>query len=82
MSDFKVVQPDGPLFRLARAPDPWKWPDWAYAGLDGTFGTAPPAIPCPERCFSGLSSSATPVARHGGRAPHRLASANTRVDDL
>lgn len=42
MSDFKVVQPDGPLFRLARAPDPWKWPDWAYAGLDGTFGNRSP----------------------------------------
>ena len=38
MSNFTVVQPDGPLFRLARAPDPWEWPDWAYAGLDGTFG--------------------------------------------
>lgn len=38
MSGFKFVQPDGPLYRLARAPNPWTWPDWAYAGLDGTFG--------------------------------------------
>jgi hypothetical protein len=38
MSGFTVVQPDGPLYRLARVPDPWAWPDWAYAGLDGTFG--------------------------------------------
>jgi RES domain len=38
MSNFAVVQPDGPLYRLARAPDPWAWPDWSYAGLDGTFG--------------------------------------------
>jgi hypothetical protein len=38
MSGFAFVQPDGPLYRLARAPDPWSWPDWAYAGLDGTFG--------------------------------------------
>jgi hypothetical protein len=38
MSGFAVVQPDGPLYRLGRAPDPWAWPDWAYAGLDGTFG--------------------------------------------
>jgi hypothetical protein len=38
MSDFTIVQPDGPLYRLARMPDPWAWPDWAYAGLDGTFG--------------------------------------------
>lgn len=38
MSNFTVVQPHGPLYRLARAPDPWALPDWAYAGLDGTFG--------------------------------------------
>jgi hypothetical protein len=38
MSGFAVVQPEGPLYRLARAPDPWAWPDWSYAGLDGTFG--------------------------------------------
>jgi len=38
MSGFPTVQPDGPLYRLAREPDPWAWPDWAYAGLDGTFG--------------------------------------------
>ncbi|MGD0456088.1 MAG: RES family NAD+ phosphorylase [Solirubrobacteraceae bacterium] len=38
MNGFAIVQPDGPLYRLARAPDPWAWPDWAYAGLDGTFG--------------------------------------------
>lgn len=38
MNRFAVLAPDGPLYRLARAPDPWAWPDWAYAGLDGTFG--------------------------------------------
>jgi hypothetical protein len=38
MSGFTFVAPDGPLYRLARAPDPWAWPDWSYAGLDGTFG--------------------------------------------
>jgi len=38
MNNFTIVQPDGPLYRLARTPDPWAWPDWAYAGLDGTFG--------------------------------------------
>lgn len=32
------VQPDGLLYRLGRQPDPWAWPDWAYAGPDGTFG--------------------------------------------
>lgn len=35
---FAVVRPDGPLYRLARAPDPWAWPDWSYASPDGTFG--------------------------------------------
>lgn len=39
MSDeLAVVEPDGPLYRLGRRPDPWAWPDWAYAGADGTFG--------------------------------------------
>lgn len=33
-----AVSPDGPLYRIARAPDPWAWPDWANAGSDGTFG--------------------------------------------
>jgi hypothetical protein len=33
MNGFAVVQPDGPLYRLARGPDPWAWPDWSYAGL-------------------------------------------------
>jgi RES domain len=32
------VEPDGPLYRLGRQPDPWAWPDWSYAGPDGTFG--------------------------------------------
>ena len=35
---FASVEPDGPLYRLGRHPDPWAWPDWAYAGPDGTFG--------------------------------------------
>ena len=26
------------VYRLARAPDPWDWVDWSYAGEDGTFG--------------------------------------------
>ncbi len=26
------------LYRLGRRPDPWAWPDWAYAEADGTFG--------------------------------------------
>lgn len=38
MNGFAVVQPDAPLYRLARTPDPWAWPVWSYAGPDGTFG--------------------------------------------
>jgi hypothetical protein len=26
------------VYRLGRAPDPWEWPDWSFAGADGTFG--------------------------------------------
>ncbi|MCY3568575.1 MAG: RES family NAD+ phosphorylase [Chloroflexi bacterium] len=35
---LEAVTASGPVFRLARAPDPWAWPDWSHAGLDGTFG--------------------------------------------
>lgn len=39
MSDgLAAVQPDGPVYRLGRSPDPWAWPDWSYASTDGTFG--------------------------------------------
>lgn len=29
---------DGSIHRVARHPDAWAWPDWAYAHEDGTFG--------------------------------------------
>ena len=45
-----------------------EWPDLAPAGGRGAL-------------FSGVSSPATPVARHGGRAPHTLVYAYTHVDD-
>jgi hypothetical protein len=32
------LEPDRPLYRLGRQPDPWAWPDWSYATPDGTFG--------------------------------------------
>ena len=39
MSDcLAVVRPDRPLYRVGRQPDAWSWPDWAYAGPEGTFG--------------------------------------------
>lgn len=31
-------RPPGTLYRIGRAPDAWAWPDWAFAGEDGTFG--------------------------------------------
>lgn len=36
--DIEAVTPAAPVHRLARRPDVWAWPDWAYAGNDGTFG--------------------------------------------
>ena len=36
--ELATTTPSGPLFRVARAPNPWAWPDWANAGTDGTFG--------------------------------------------
>lgn len=30
--------PDEPLHRLSREEDAWAWPEWPYAGDDGTFG--------------------------------------------
>ena len=35
---LETVTPAGPVYRLARAPEPWAWPDWSQAGQDGTFG--------------------------------------------
>lgn len=37
-SSLETLTAEGPVFRLARAPDPWAWPDWSQAGQDGTFG--------------------------------------------
>ncbi len=37
-NELASVEPDEPLYRVARRPDPWAWPDWSYAGPDGTFG--------------------------------------------
>ncbi len=36
--DFEVRHPPAKVYRLAREPDPWDWPDWAFAGPDNTFG--------------------------------------------
>lgn len=36
--ELDTVIAEGPAFRVARAPQPWVWPDWSQASLDGTFG--------------------------------------------
>lgn len=35
---LRTTTPAGPLYRVARPPDPWQWPDWSNVGSDGTFG--------------------------------------------
>jgi hypothetical protein len=35
---LRSLSPAGRVKRIGRAPDPWAWPDWLYAGPDGTFG--------------------------------------------
>jgi hypothetical protein len=34
----RATAPPAVVYRLGRLPDPWAWPDWAYADADGTFG--------------------------------------------
>lgn len=36
--EIDAASPDGTLHRVGRRPDVWAWPDWAYAGPDGSFG--------------------------------------------
>ena len=36
--DLESSAPPSPLYRLGRRGGVWAWPDWAYAGEDGTFG--------------------------------------------
>ncbi|MBI2709507.1 MAG: RES domain-containing protein [Actinobacteria bacterium] len=35
---MKQADPPAEVYRLGRRPDPWAWPDWAYAEADATFG--------------------------------------------
>jgi hypothetical protein len=59
MSDeLASVELDGPLYRVAREPDPWAWPDWSYAGPDGTFGNR---YDDPEASYRVLYASAQRV---------------------
>ena len=37
-SELAFVEPEKPLYRVARPPDAWAWPDWSYAGPEGTVG--------------------------------------------
>lgn len=36
--DLEATAAPSPLYRLGRRGGVWAWPDWAYAGEDGTFG--------------------------------------------
>jgi hypothetical protein len=33
-----IATTDDAIYRVARRPDAWAWPDWSYAHDDGTFG--------------------------------------------
>jgi hypothetical protein len=57
-SGLTSVEPDGPLYRLGRHPDPWAWPDWSYAASDGTFGNR---YDDPESSFRVLYASSQRV---------------------
>ena len=53
-----VVSPDGPLYRIARPPDPWSWPNWANIGPDGTLGNR---WDDPEAVYRVLYASSSPL---------------------
>ena len=57
---LETAAPGGPVFRLARAPDPWSWPDWSQANVDGTFANR---WDDPESTYRVLYASST---RFGG----------------
>ena len=57
---LETAAPDGPVFRLARAPDPWSWPDWSQANVDGTCANR---WDDPESTYRVLYASST---RFGG----------------
>lgn len=38
VSAVATRRPSGSIYRLGRTASLWSWPDWAYAGEDGTFG--------------------------------------------
>jgi len=56
--ELASVEPDGPLYRLGRQPDPWAWPNWADAGPDGTFGNR---YDDPEASYRVLYASSQPI---------------------
>jgi hypothetical protein len=34
-----IARLEGSIYRVARRPDAWAWPDWASVNEDGTFGS-------------------------------------------
>ena len=58
---FDTIAPDGPLYRIARVPDAWAWPDWANAGPDGTFGNR---WDDPEGVYRVVYASSSPLGAY------------------
>ncbi len=56
---MKQADPPAEVHRLGRLPDPWAWPDWAYADPDGTFGNR---YDDPQGIYRVLYASAQRVA--------------------
>lgn len=58
MSCLAELEPPGRLYRVARKPDPWQWPDWQFAHDDGTFGNR---WDDPRRLYRVLYASTHPL---------------------
>ena len=85
--DLEAVATTGPVFRLARAPDPWAWPGWSQASLDGTLrqplGRSRGSVPRPLCQFDPLWRTARdtcPVPP--GPHRHRQGSVRSKVNPI
>jgi hypothetical protein len=59
--DLAETSPVGPWYRIGRHPDPWVWPDWSYAGPDGTFGGR---FDDPESSYRVLYTASRPLGAY------------------
>jgi hypothetical protein len=55
-----IARPEGLIYRVARRPDPWAWPDWAY---DAAYPDSVPAEVVPTEW---LETRLFGTARHEG----------------